>query len=121
MIDNFYTVIDRIKTLLCPDGLFGIADFYVSGRVISSNMRVKQGYYCNWFTRWFWQIWFEFDHINLHPSRRNYVEHQFNAIKCFNGRNHFLIPYLVQIPYYIWLGTIKTSTSNSFEVSEHLD
>ncbi|CAG8803875.1 3515_t:CDS:2, partial [Gigaspora rosea] len=79
------------------------SDFYVSGRVISSNMRVKQGYYCNWFTRWFWQIWFEFDHINLHPSRRNYVEHQFNAIKCFNGRNHFLIPYLVQIPYYIWL------------------
>ncbi|CAG8443273.1 5130_t:CDS:2 [Gigaspora rosea] len=125
MIDKFYPVIDRIKTLLCPNGLFGIVDFYVSGRVIDNNIQVQKGYYCNWFTRWFWQIWFEFDHINLHPSRRNYVEYQFNTIKCFNGRNHFLIPYLVQIPYYIWLGTLKSSVStsleNSFEILEHLD
>ncbi|CAG8776078.1 5407_t:CDS:2, partial [Racocetra fulgida] len=49
----------------------------------------------------------------------------------FNGRNHFLIPYLVQIPYYVWLGTNKSSTStshtnlttleNSFVVLDHLD
>ncbi|CAG8826435.1 17532_t:CDS:2, partial [Dentiscutata erythropus] len=51
MIDKFYPVIDRIKTLLCPNGLFGISDFYVSGRVIDSDIRVQHGYYCNWFTR----------------------------------------------------------------------
>ncbi|CAG8579820.1 6171_t:CDS:2, partial [Racocetra fulgida] len=116
MIDKFYPVIDRIKKLLCPDGLFGIADFYVSSRVISDDVQVQQGTlnrHCNWFTRWFWQIWFEFDHINLHPCRRDYVEYQFDTIKSFNGRNHFLIPYLVQIPYYVWLGTSKSSNSAS--------
>ncbi|CAG8691543.1 27269_t:CDS:2 [Gigaspora margarita] len=123
MIDKFYPVIDRIKTLLSPNGLFGIADFYVSGRVISNDIQVQQGTlnrHCNWFTRWFWQIWFEFDHINLHPSRRDYVEYQFDTIKSFNGRNHFLIPYLVQIPYYVWLGTTKSLASanlNSIDTS----
>ncbi|CAG8572399.1 12315_t:CDS:2, partial [Cetraspora pellucida] len=116
MIDKFYPVIDRIKKLLCPDGLFGIADFYVSSRVINNDVHVQQGIlsrHCNWFTRWFWQIWFEFDHINLHPCRRDYVEYQFDTIKSFNGRNHFLIPYFVQIPYYVWLGTTKSSNSAS--------
>ncbi|CAG8586901.1 18849_t:CDS:2, partial [Gigaspora rosea] len=47
------------------------SDFYVSGRVINNDIQVQQGTlnrHCNWFTRWFWQIWFEFDHINLHTS-----------------------------------------------------
>ncbi|CAG8734533.1 13135_t:CDS:2, partial [Dentiscutata erythropus] len=92
------------------------SDFYVSGRVTSNDIQVQQGTlnrHCNWFTRWFWQIWFEFDHINLHPSRRDYVEYQFDTVKSFNGRNHFLIPYLVQIPYYVWLGTTKSLASAS--------
>ncbi|CAG8634097.1 4742_t:CDS:2, partial [Scutellospora calospora] len=87
-------------------------DSYVSGRVINSDIQIQQGYHCNWFTRWFWQVWFEFDHINLHSSRRDYVEYKFDTLKTFNGRNHFLIPYLVQIPYYVWLGTANSSTSH---------
>lgn len=29
---------------------------------------------------------FEFDHVDLHPSRRQYLEHTFATIKSFNGR-----------------------------------
>lgn len=113
MIDTFYGVIDRVKELLATDGLIGVADFYVSSRVTPANGKngglVQRQ--CNWFTRWFWAIWFDFDHINLHPCRREYLEYKFDTVKCFNGRNHFIIPYLVQIPYYVWLGCPHQSTS----------
>lgn len=106
MIDNFFPVIDRIQKLLSPHGIFGIADFYVSGRSPSPAERLSgsQNRQCSWFTRFFWQIWFDFDHINLAPGRRDYVEYKFGTLKCLNDRNHFVVPYLVQIPYYIWLG-----------------
>ncbi|KAH8550732.1 hypothetical protein BGW37DRAFT_498263, partial [Umbelopsis sp. PMI_123] len=106
MIDNFFPVIDRIEKLLSPHGIFGIADFYVSGRSPSPAEKLygSQNRQCSWFTRFFWQIWFDFDHINLAPGRRDYVEYKFGTLKCLNARNHFVIPYLVQIPYYIWLG-----------------
>ncbi|GAB5588324.1 hypothetical protein Unana1_03224 [Umbelopsis nana] len=106
MIDNFFPVIDRIEKLLSPHGIFGIADFYVSGRSPSPGEKLSgsQNRQCSWFTRFFWQIWFDFDHINLAPGRRDYVEFKFGTLKCLNARNHFIIPYLVQIPYYIWLG-----------------
>lgn len=106
MIDNFFPVVDRIQELLAPKGIFGIADFYVSGKSPSPAEKLSgsQNRQCSWLTRFFWQIWFDFDHINLGPGRRDYVEYKFGTLKCLNARNHFIVPYLVQIPYYIWLG-----------------
>ncbi|KAJ1869793.1 hypothetical protein LPJ55_005120 [Coemansia sp. RSA 990] len=102
MIDAFYKVIDGVQQLVEPSaGVLGVADFYVSD---SRASRGDVGYHCNWLSRMFWQHWFELDHVYLHPSRRNYLEHQFSTIKEFNSRNHFIIPHLVQIPYYVWLG-----------------
>src|SRR5262249_16224131 len=98
MIDAFYPVVDRVTRVLAKDGIFGVVDFYVSGRTDNENIARQ----CNWFTRWFWAIWFDFDHINLHPSRRNYLEHKFETVKSVSFRNHFVIPYVVRIPYYIW-------------------
>ncbi|KAJ2050032.1 hypothetical protein H4S04_002857 [Coemansia sp. S16] len=110
MIEDFYPVVDRIASLLNPQtGFIGVADFYVSGAAGPSGHRDAEkagvlGYQCNWFTRVFWQHWFEFDHVYLHPCRRNYLEHKFATHKALNCRNHFIVPYLIQMPYYVWLG-----------------
>ncbi|KAJ2699528.1 hypothetical protein H4218_002591 [Coemansia sp. IMI 209128] len=110
MIENFHPVVDRISLLLNPQtGFIGVADFYVSGAAGPSGHRDAEkagvlGYQCNWFTRVFWQHWFEFDHVYLHPSRRNYLEHKFATHKALNCRNHFIVPYLIQMPYYVWIG-----------------
>ncbi|KAJ2909296.1 hypothetical protein GGI21_002026, partial [Coemansia aciculifera] len=117
MIEDFYPVVDRIASLLNPStGFIGVADFYVSGSthppVAAARDAGVLGYACNWLTRVFWQHWFEFDHVYLHPCRRNYLEHKFATHKVLNRRNHFIVPYLVQIPYYVWLGVPSPSAES---------
>ncbi|KAJ1724567.1 hypothetical protein LPJ53_001157 [Coemansia erecta] len=108
MIETFYAVIDRISRLLCPDtGFVGVADFYVSDKTRAAHSAGSLGYQCSWLTRVFWKNWFELDHVYLHPARRNYLEHRLETVKVYNGRNHFIVPYFIQIPYYIWLGRLQ--------------
>ncbi|KAJ2655145.1 hypothetical protein IWW48_005700 [Coemansia sp. RSA 1200] len=123
MVEDFYPAIDRLARILKPrTGIMGVADFYVSGTTEHSLFPKHQqatadaaaavarcgkqrlGYHCNWFTRVFWQHWFELDHVFLHPCRRDYLEHKFSTHKVYNGRNHFVVPQLIQVPYYVWLG-----------------
>ncbi|KAL1915078.1 uncharacterized protein VTP21DRAFT_7559 [Calcarisporiella thermophila] len=106
MIDTFFPVVDRIASLLHPQGVVGVADFYVSGNAASpaEKMSGSQNRRVGWFNRFFWQIWFDFDHINLAPGRRDYLEYKFGTLKSLNARNHFVIPGLVRIPYYVWIG-----------------
>lgn len=106
MMDHYYPVVDRIQSLLSPEGIIGVVDFYVSGRsnAPAEKWTPQQNRQCNWFTRHFWQAWFELDHINLSPGRRDYLEYKFGTIKSLNRSNHFIIPYLIQMPYYVWLG-----------------
>ncbi|KAJ7700829.1 hypothetical protein B0H17DRAFT_1046760 [Mycena rosella] len=107
MIPRFYTVLDRIDYVLSPDdGLFGVADFYTAGKQEYLHEKTIGGIgkECNWFTRWFWQIFFEFDNVFLSAAQRTYLEYRFGTIKILNGRNQFVIPYVVQIPYFVWLG-----------------
>ncbi|KAJ1663753.1 hypothetical protein IW140_004645 [Coemansia sp. RSA 1813] len=111
MLDSFYPVVERLASILKPrTGILGVADFYVSETTETSNNH-GFGYHCSWFTRVFWQHWFEFDHVFLHPCRRNYLEHVFATHKVFNGRNHFIIPQIIQIPYYVWLGKRQSSAN----------
>ncbi|KAG0241664.1 hypothetical protein B0O80DRAFT_449974 [Mortierella sp. GBAus27b] len=110
MMDNYYAVIDHVHNLLdSKTGILGVADFYTSSNVAKSSSYGIEDYQCNWWTRNFWQIWFSFDHVHLHTSRRDYLEHRFNVKKVINGRNHFVLPFVVQIPYYIWVGQRKRS------------
>lgn len=106
MMDDYHPVVDRIQSLLSPEGIIGVVDFYVSGRssAPAEKWSPQQNRQCNWFTRHFWQAWFELDHISLGPGRRDYLEYKFGTIKSLNRRNHFIIPYLIQMPYYVWLG-----------------
>lgn len=105
-MDNYFPVVDRVQSLLSPDGIVGVADFYVSGKskAPAEAYSPQHGRQCSWLLRFFWQIWFDFDHINLAPGRRDYLEYKFGTIKSLNRRNHFVVPYLIQIPYYVWLG-----------------
>ncbi|KAI7816283.1 hypothetical protein BC939DRAFT_469608 [Gamsiella multidivaricata] len=110
MMDNYHAVIDHVHSLLeRKAGILGVADFYTSTNTTKASNYGIQGYQCNWWTRNFWQIWFAFDHVHLHASRRDYLEYRFNVKKAVNGRNHFILPFLVQIPYYIWVGQKKSS------------
>ncbi|KAI8380989.1 uncharacterized protein BYT42DRAFT_494036 [Radiomyces spectabilis] len=113
MMDHFYPVVDRVQSLLSPQGIVGVVDFYVSGRsaAAAEQWSPQHNRQCNWFTRFFWNVWFDFDHINLSPGRRDYLEYRFGTIKTLNRRNHFIIPYAIQIPYYVWLGCSKARQS----------
>ncbi|KAG0311273.1 hypothetical protein BGZ99_010282 [Dissophora globulifera] len=110
MMDNYFAVVDHVHSLLEPKtGILGVADFYTSTNVTKASNHGIEDFQCNWWTRNFWQIWFDFDHVRLHASRREYLEYRFDVKKTINGRNQFVIPYFVQIPYYIWIGQRKHS------------
>ncbi|KAF8130541.1 hypothetical protein EV363DRAFT_1450349 [Boletus edulis] len=117
MIPNFYGLLDRIDYVLSPEtGLLGVVDFYTSGRQPSLHEKAIGGTSkeCGWLSRWFWQIWFDFDHVSLSPHRRDYLEYKFGTVKTYNGRNHFIIPFIVRIPYYIWLGRSRSCDVSRF-------
>ncbi|KDN52226.1 hypothetical protein K437DRAFT_232599 [Tilletiaria anomala UBC 951] len=126
MIPPFYTTLDRINQFLDPEtGVFGVADFYVSDQNGSSKERSlfaggDASRHCGWLSRCFWRQWFSLDHVELHPARRDYLEHRFGTIKCFNGRNNFILPFIVRIPYYIWIGCSRqrdtTAAVQAFEI-----
>ncbi|KAM0746256.1 hypothetical protein T439DRAFT_360574 [Meredithblackwellia eburnea MCA 4105] len=117
MMPDFYTLIDRIDRFLAPTGLLSVCDFYVSSREKSSLSEIigdVASRHCGWLTRMF-----EFDHVDLHPSRRHYLEHTFGTIKSFNGRNRFILPWLIKIPYYVTLCTSRrTDTSRANQAYE---
>jgi len=65
-IPSYYAVLDRIEHVLSPqDGLFGVVDFYTAGKQPSLHEKAIGGISkeCGWLSRWFWQIWFDFDHV----------------------------------------------------------
>lgn len=93
MIPPFYATLDRVDSVLEPDtGIIGVCDFYAA-----PDTKADKGRGCHPITRWFWTWWFSWDHVHLHPARRDYLEHRFGTVKCFNGRNQFLIPGLIQM------------------------
>ncbi|KAG2364762.1 hypothetical protein BDR07DRAFT_1607868 [Suillus spraguei] len=117
MIPNFYALLDRIDYVLSPEnGLLSVVDFYTSGKQPSLHEKAIGGTSkeCGWLSRWFWQIWFDFDHVSLSPHRRDYLEYKFGTVKTYNGRNRFVIPFIVRIPYYIWLGRSRSCDVSRF-------
>ncbi|GAA5990341.1 hypothetical protein JCM10908_007325 [Rhodotorula pacifica] len=123
MMPDYLTLLDRVDRFLNPAGIFGVCDFYVSARESSSLAGVigdVASRQCSWLSRWFWLHWFELDHVDLHPSRRGYLEHKFPTIKSYNARNGFILPGLISIPYYVSLHTSRridtAKASQAYEV-----
>ena len=117
MILDFFPVIDLLTVLLSPQGIIGVIDFYVQNTVDLGNRNYTAGVlnrHVNSIGRIFWRAWFEFDHVNLEPARRDYLEYRFGSILNLNCRNW----YLGIIPYYIWIGCLQDLASPSSTISE---
>jgi hypothetical protein len=73
MIPEFYPVIDSIDSLMSPNGVIGVVDFYVQNQVDFMGRNYMGGAidrHCMWTSRVFWRTWFEIDRVNLEPARR---------------------------------------------------
>ncbi|KAL2355252.1 hypothetical protein BJ546DRAFT_679924 [Cryomyces antarcticus] len=112
MIPEFYPVIDSISSLLSPNGIVGVADFYVQSKIDCQSRNYTGGMvdrHCTWLSRVFWRTWFEVDRVSLEAARRDYLEYKFGTILSANARNHF---FGFRIPYYIWIGCSKDSRTS---------
>ncbi|KAI0847088.1 hypothetical protein F5Y00DRAFT_125601 [Daldinia vernicosa] len=122
MIPDYYSVIDSLPSLLAPNGIVGVVDFYVQSQVDISFRNYTGGHanrHVNFFGRTFWRAWFDIDRVALEPGRRDYLEYSFGTVLNVNNRNYVL----GAIPYYIWLGTHKRPSSSGLphEIVEKVD
>ncbi|EON98336.1 putative 3-amino-3-carboxypropyl transferase protein [Phaeoacremonium minimum UCRPA7] len=123
MMPDFFSIIDSLSSLLSPNGVIGVVDFYVQSKVdvsFRNHTGGLVGRHVNFFTRTFWRAWFEIDRVSLEPSRRDYLEYRFGTVLNINDRNRAL----GYIPYYVWLGCHKkpfSSSSLPHEIIEHVD
>ena len=107
MIPPFISAIDNGIGMLQDDGIFGIADFYVSSKF---DLPLRQ---MTWARRFFWRSIFDQDNIDLGPERRAYIEHKLERITEFNGNGSIpYVPYL-RAPYYVWLGRKGDTTADT--------
>ncbi|CAI6340306.1 unnamed protein product [Periconia digitata] len=118
MIPEFYPCIDSISSLLSPNGIVGVVDFYVQSQVEFNSRNYTGGAinrHCMWISRVFWRTWFEIDRVNLEAARRDYLEYRLGTILSVNARNNF---FGVRLPYYIWIGCAKSSEGSTAKLAE---
>ncbi|KAF2280153.1 uncharacterized protein EI97DRAFT_112513 [Westerdykella ornata] len=118
MIPEFYPVIDSISSLLSPNGVIGVVDFYVQNRVDYQSRNYTGGMidrHCMWLSRVFWRTWFEIDRVNLEPARRDYLEYRFGTVLSVNARNNF---FGIKLPYYVWVGCSKDHGVSTTKLAE---
>ncbi|KAF2016249.1 hypothetical protein BU24DRAFT_462429 [Aaosphaeria arxii CBS 175.79] len=118
MIPEFYPVIDSISSLVSPNGIIGVVDFYVQNQIDYQSRNYTGGVidrHCMWISRVFWRTWFEIDRVNLEPARRDYLEYRFGTVLSVNARNSM---FGVHIPYYIWIGCSKDHGASTQKLAE---
>ncbi|KKA29984.1 hypothetical protein TD95_002994 [Thielaviopsis punctulata] len=123
MIPDYYSVIDSLSSLLAPNGIIGVVDFYTQSQTDYSFRNFTGGFvnrHVPFLLRVFWRAWFELDRVSLDPSRRDYLEYRFGTVLNLNERNKTL----GYIPYYLWVGCQKKPFSASalpHEIIERID
>ncbi|KAF2828467.1 hypothetical protein CC86DRAFT_319277 [Ophiobolus disseminans] len=120
MIPEFYSAIDSIDSLLSPNGVVGVVDFYVQNQVDFMGRNYMGGAidrHCMWISRVFWRTWFEIDRVNLEPARRDYLEYRFGTVLSINARNNFFNTG-IKLPYYIWVGCSKDGSASTQKLAE---
>ncbi|KAF1947741.1 betaine lipid synthase [Clathrospora elynae] len=120
MIPEFYPVIDSIDSLMSPNGVVGVVDFYVQNQVDFIGRNYTGGAidrHCMWISRVFWRTWFEIDRVNLEPARRDYLEYRFGTVLGINARNNFFGTG-IKLPYYIWVGCSKDHGASTQKLAE---
>ncbi|KAK4456647.1 hypothetical protein QBC42DRAFT_301841 [Cladorrhinum samala] len=123
MMPDYFSIIDSMTSLLAPDGIVAVVDFYAQSDVDIAYRNYTGGAvgrHINYVSRTFWRAWFDLDRVNLEPARRDYLEYRFGTVLTANLRNKTL----GAIPYYIWLGCHKkpfSSSSLPHEIIERID
>ena len=93
MIPDYYSVLDSVPSLLSPDGIIGVVDFYVQSIVEISGRTYTGGSFnrhVTWLGRVFWRAWFDVDRVGLEGARRDYLEYRFGTLKSVDERNYLL-------------------------------
>ena len=103
MIPDYYSIVDSIPSLLSPQGVLGVVDFYVQSIVEVSGRTYTGGSFnrhVTWLGRVFWRAWFDVDRVGLEGARRDYLEYRFGTLKTVDERNYVLggIPYYSESP-----------------------
>jgi len=107
MIPPFHEAVDQAMSYLDNDGLFGVCDFFVSGKY---DLPIRQ--MC-WGRRFFWRCIFDMDNIDIGPERRNYLDCRMDREWELNGQGS--IPYVpfLRVPWYVWIGRKQSSNLHS--------
>lgn len=114
---------DSLTSLLSPQGIFGVVDFYAQSGTDFAFRNFTGGLvnrHVSFLVRTFWRAWFDLDRVSLEAGRRDYLEYKFGTLLGVNARNRTL----GGIPYYIWLGVHRTPFSSSslpHEIVEKID
>ena len=73
MIPDYYSVVDSMSSLLAPNGILGVVDFYVQSSIETSGRNYIGGSlqrHVNWLGRSFWRAWFDLDRVGLEGAKR---------------------------------------------------
>src|SRR5262249_53869094 len=104
MIPDWFRAMQHAYDLLCPGGIIGVVDFYVSRKWPGGGLRRHSG-----FQRVFWPAWFGMDNVFLSPDHLPWLQAHFETIML---QEHFgKVPYLLGLraPYYIFVGRKSTA------------
>ena len=98
MIPDWFRAIENAHEMLRPDGIIGVADFYVA-RKHPTDGRARHG----WATRTLWPAWFAFDDVQLSPDHLPLLQSRFKTVRLVEGRSR--LPYLpFRAPYFTFIG-----------------
>ena len=99
MIPDWFAAIENAWSILKPDGVIGVLDFYVS-RKHPAEGSARHGF----FGRNFWPMFFSFNDLFLSSEHLPYLRRRFRQVRCSESRGR--IPYLplLRAPYYTFIG-----------------
>jgi len=104
MIPDWYSAIEHATALLQPDGVIGVADFYIARKHPPPEMAAN-----SWLQRTFWPAWFAMDDVRLNADHLPFLQRKFTQLQLDEGSS--AVPYvgmvLPKVPCYRFLGTPK--------------
>lgn len=74
MIPEFHPVVDSLASLLAPNGIIGVVDFYVQNKIDFQGRNYTGGVidrHCMWISRVFWRTWYVFITLQTVDSRQS--------------------------------------------------
>ena len=106
MIPEWYAALEHAGSLLRPDGVLGVTDFYVSRKHPAGGLSRHS---C--VTRHFWPAWFSADNVFLSPDHVPYLRRHFQADTFLEERGRIPWLPLVRVPYYVFIGRKRNEES----------